>query len=49
MEERGLQRGSVRRFRVSGTDEQNNRGDMGGRAPEWTLSLPYCTLFKVPG
>ncbi len=49
MEKHNLQRGSVRRLRVSGTDEQNNREDMGGRAPEWTLALPYCTLFKAPG
>ncbi len=50
MEKRGLQRGSVRRFRVSGTDEQNHQRAQGRRASGWTSAFPEpCPLCDVQG
>jgi len=48
MEKRILQRGSVRRFRVSGTDEQNYQRARGRRASIRTPAFPGpCPLYIV--
>ncbi len=50
MEKHNLQRGSVRRFRVSGTDEQNHQRAQGRRASGWMPAFPGpCPLYIVQG
>ncbi len=46
----GLQRGSARRFRVSGTDEQNHQRAQGRRVSGWPPPFPEPSpLYIVHG